>query len=100
MADTFSTTPSGMASTLFVVLLCLCCLVLLWVFAEQPPSIEPRGGESGRVGQWLAQAGCFSRRVLHLVMRYLSMGIAVISLALIFGAAVAVLGGRLLEAVR
>jgi hypothetical protein len=34
------------------------------------------------------------------VMRYLSMAIAVISLALIFGAAVAFLGGRLLEAAR
>ena len=100
MADTFSTTPSGMASTLFIVLLCLCCLALLWVFAEQPPPIEPGGGESGRVGQWLAQAGCFSRRLLHLVMRNLSLGIAIISLALIFGATVAFLGGRLVEAVR
>jgi hypothetical protein len=100
MVDTLSTTPSGMASTLFIGMLCLCCLTLLWVFAEQPPPVEPGGSESDRTGQWLAQAGCTSRRLLHKVLRYLSMAIAVISLALVFGAALALLGRRLLEAVQ
>jgi hypothetical protein len=94
-----NTTPSGLASTLFIGLLCLCCLALLWIFAEQPP-VETGGSEPGRVGQLMAHAGCFSRRILHRVMRYLSIGIFVISLALIFGAAVAFLGGRLVEAMR
>ena len=100
MVETLSTASSGMASTLFIGMLCLCCLTLLWVFAEQPPPAEPGGGESDQTEGWSSPAGCASRRVLHHVMRYLSMAIAVISLALIFGAAVALLGGKLLEAAR
>ena len=100
MTETLNATPSGMASMLFVGMLCLCCLALLWVFAEQPPPVEPGSGEMGRMGQWLARAGCFSRRALHLILRYLSIGIAVVSLALIFGAAIAFLGGRLVEGLR
>jgi hypothetical protein len=99
MTGTLNTTPSGLASTLFVGMLCLCCLALLWMFAEQPP-VETGSGEPGRVGQWMRRAGCFSRQVLHLVMRYLSIGIAVISLALIFGAAIAFLGSKLVERLR
>ena len=100
MVETLSAASSGMASTLFIGMLCLCCLTLLWVFAEQPPPAEPGGGEGDRAGGWPAEAGRASRRVLHRVMRYLSIVIAVISLALIFGAAVAFLGGKLLEAAR
>jgi hypothetical protein len=100
MIETFSAASSGVASTLFIGMLCLCCLTLLWVFAEQSPPAEPGEGESDRPGQWPAQAGCAARQALHRVMRYLSMAIAVISLALIFGAAVAFLGGKLLEAAR
>jgi len=100
MVETLSAASSGTASTLFIGMLCLCCLTLLWVFAEQPPPAEPGGGESDQPGAWPAQAGCASRRVLHLVLRYLSMAIAVVSLALIFGAGVAFLGGKLLEAAR
>lgn len=99
MSETLSATPSGMASTLFVGLLCLCCLALLWVFAEQPP-VESGPGEPGRVGQWMQRAGCFSRRALHLALRYLSLAIALVSLALIFGAAIAFLGSRLVGALR
>lgn len=99
MTGTLNTTPSGLASTLFIGMLCLCCLALLWVFAEQPP-LEPGDGEPGRLANWMARAGCFSRRVLHQLMRYLSIGIAVISLALIFGAAIAFLGSRLAQGLR
>ena len=97
--DTLSTTPSGLASTLFVGLLCLCCLALLWVFAEQPP-VEPGRSEASQAEKWLVQAGCSSRQTLHRLMRYLSLGIALISLALIFGAAIAFLGSRLFGAGR
>ena len=97
--DTISTTPSGLASTLFVGLLCLCCLALLWVFAEQPP-VEPGQGEAGRAERWLMRAGCTSRQALRHLMRYLSLGVAVISLALIFGAAIAFLGSKLFGAGR
>lgn len=100
MIETLEATPSGMASTLFVGLLCLCGLALLWVFAEQPPPLETGSSEPGRVGQWMRRAGCFSRQVFYLVMRYLSIGIAVVSLALIFGAAIAFLGSKLLGALR
>jgi hypothetical protein len=97
--DTLSTTPSGFASTLFIGLLCLCCLALLWVFAEQPP-VEPGRSQAGRAESWMERAGCASRQALRQLMRYLSLAIAVISLALIFGAAIAFLGGKLFGAGR
>jgi hypothetical protein len=97
--DTLSTTPSGFASTLFIGLLCLCCLALFWVFAEQPP-VEPGQGGADRTERWLEQAGCSSRQALRRLMRYLSLGMAVISLALIFGAAIAFLGSKLFGAGR
>jgi hypothetical protein len=100
MVETLSTASSGMASTLFIGMLCLCCLTLLWVFADQPPPSEPGRDDEVRPGRWSAQNGRISRRTLHQVMRILSMAIAVISLALIFGAAVAFVGGKLLEAAR
>jgi hypothetical protein len=100
MIETFSAASSGVASTLFIGMLCLCCLTLLWVFADQSPPTDPGDGESDRAEPWPAPAGCASRQVLHRLMRFLSLAIAVISLALIFGATLAFLGGKLLEAAR
>jgi len=100
MVETLSTASSGMATTLFIGLLCLCCLTLLWVFADQPPPDEPGHDAEDRRAEWPARSGWISRRTVHHVMRYLSMAIAVISMALIFGAAVAFFGGKLFEAAR
>jgi hypothetical protein len=90
---------SGVASTVFIGLLCVCCLALLWVFAEQPP-MDGLRAEGEQTEGWLARAGCFSRRALRSGLRYASLGIAVVSLALIFGAALALLGGKMIAAVR
>jgi len=98
MAETLSTASSGMASMLFIGMLSLCCLTLLWVFADQPPADEPGGDDPDQIGRWPAQTRWTSRRLVRRLMRYVSMAIAVISLALIFGAALAFLSGKLLEA--
>jgi hypothetical protein len=108
MVETLSTAPSGMASTWFIGILCLCCLTLLWVFADQSTPGEPEGDQPDRPGEWPEKADWtierrahrLSRRWFRRVMRYVSLTIAVISLALIFGATTAFLGNKLLEAMR
>ncbi|OGO37543.1 MAG: hypothetical protein A2W35_08955 [Chloroflexi bacterium RBG_16_57_11] len=100
MVETFSTASSGLASTLFIGMLCLCCLTLLWVFADQPSTSVPGRDDEDRPAEWSAKTDWTSRRTLHRVMRFLSIAIAVLSMALIFGAAVAFIGNKLLEAAR